>query len=332
MIYKYAYVWAVFKGDRYIPGVLTSAWSIIRTDTVHDLVCMVTNDVSDKARKELKKLSIKVIEIPYIFGRINFKTKRQKKLYNDWMQISYTKWNALNLTQYNKIFFLDADTIVTQNIDDIFEYKRPSSNFYNPFSEKYKKVSKIKDYYGSEKVIKPSLINKALTKGGFVFWASSVLITPNNNHYNEYIKMVKNNKYVEQYIKNNYSGADEQSLAYFMSLYPNGPKSSWNNLPECYQYIPWHNNECCSKENKIICSDIKVIHYFGEFLLWEIDFNKIQYDDIKVWLAMFKEMINNSDIKIQNINIKYPESIKMEIDYDSKYFNLFKDEMLPISF
>ena len=58
---KYAYVWAIFKGDRYIPGILISSWSIKRTNTKYDLVCMVTHDVSEKARKILRKNSIKVI-------------------------------------------------------------------------------------------------------------------------------------------------------------------------------------------------------------------------------------------------------------------------------
>ena len=130
----YAYVWALFKGDRYLAGVLISAWSIKRTNTKYDLICLVTPDVSNIGRKELAKICNKVIEINYIrVTRPKLKTTRQKELYKTWIDVSYTKWNILNLTQYKKVFFLDADTIVTKNIDSVFDKKKISVNFYNPW-------------------------------------------------------------------------------------------------------------------------------------------------------------------------------------------------------
>lgn len=101
-----AYVWVIFKGDRYIPGVLASAYSVKRTNTKYDLICLVTPDVSNIGRKELAKICNKVIEINYIrVTRPKLKTTRQKELYKTWIDVSYTKWNILNLTQYKKVFF-----------------------------------------------------------------------------------------------------------------------------------------------------------------------------------------------------------------------------------
>ena len=38
----YAYVFCMFLGDAYLPGVLVMAYSIFNTGTPHDVVCMVT--------------------------------------------------------------------------------------------------------------------------------------------------------------------------------------------------------------------------------------------------------------------------------------------------
>ena len=330
---KYAYVWSIFKGDRYIPGILISAWSIKRTNTKYDLVCMVTHDVSEKARKILRKNSIKVIEVPYIQGTTKFKTGRQQELYENWLNISYTKWNCLNLTQYKKIFLLDADVVVTQNIDYIFDkYKRPAGTFYNPWS--YVKRSSIKNFYKYKKVIKPDLIKKALSKGGFVMIATSVLIKPNKKYFEKFKEMIKEQKQVEIYTKNNYSGADEQSIAYFMSVYNKGPQLSWDQLPQCFQYIPWHRNECCDnksisykKRRTRICDKIKVVHFFGEFLVWEVDFNKSEFKDLDIFLALIIDFLKKGNVTLKELNLKYPKSIERKINYESnKYFKVFPNE------
>ena len=329
----YAYIWALFKGDRYLAGVLISAWSIKRTNTKYDLVCLVTDDVSKKAIKTLRKNNIKTVKVPYIQGEIKFKTARQQELYENWLNISYTKWNALNLTQYKKIFFLDADVIITQNIDSIFKkYKRPAGTFYNPWS--YIKNSKIKNFYKFKKVIKPNLIKQALTQGGFVAIATSMLLKPNKKDFEQFLDMIKQKEHVEIYTKNNYSGTDEQSIVYYMSVYNKGPKLSWDQLPQCFQFLGWHRNECCDKKNTPykyrktrICDKIKVVHYFGQYLVWELNFKKVEHEDLEVYLALIIEFLKNSKTTIKELNIKYPESIDKEIDYENnKYFKVFPNE------
>jgi len=335
---KNAYVWVIFKGDRYIPGVLVSAYSIKRTNTKHDTVCLVTPDVSLKGRKELLKVCDKVIEVDYIqIKQPKLKTKRQELLYKAWISISYTKWHVLNLTQYKKIFLLDADTIVSKNIDKIFNQKRIGGTFYNPWSNKYTKHSTIKDFYKQKKIITPNLIQKALTKSGHVLIASAVLLHPNKNYFKNFKIMLQNNNVVDSFSKNNYSGHDEQSIAYFMSIYKNGPQLSWYNLPQCYQFIPWHRNQCCDiksidfkRQKTTICSKISVIHFFGFELPWELDFNSSTlYPDIYVWLAMCQEMLKKTKVNIKNINIKYPESIFKKINTNTKEFKIFTNELIP---
>ena len=335
-----AYVWTIFKGDRYIPGVLVSAYSVKRTNTKYNLICLVTPDVTDIGRKELAKICTKVIEVPYIkaIRTPNLTTKRQEELYKPWKSVSYTKWNVLNLTQYKKIFLLDADTIVTKNIDSIFDKKKISATFYCPWSKKYSKFSPIKDHYGRKKIINPNLIKNALNKHGHVFVASSILLKPNKKYYNDYKKMLQKKEHFSNFIKKNGSMIDETSLAYFMSIYEYGPQLSWYNLPQCYQFIPWHRNECCDdksiyyqRQKTKICPKISVIHYVGQDMPWELDFNSDDiYLDTHIWLSICQEMLQQTKVNIKKINIKYPESIFKKINPNNINFKVFTKETLPL--
>ena len=50
----------------------------------------------------------------------------QKEMYGPWIDVSFTKWHCLGLTQYDRICFVDADKIMLTNIDDIFQMAAPA--------------------------------------------------------------------------------------------------------------------------------------------------------------------------------------------------------------
>lgn len=133
---KNAYVLLVMKGDRYIPGALVAAYSLRLTKTVHDIVCMVTHDVSKDARARLAVVCDQVLEIPYLEAKCKaLRTSKQLKLYNDWVDISFTKWQCLGFTQYGKVLFVDADKIVLQNVDHLFSLHAPAGTFASPWAD-----------------------------------------------------------------------------------------------------------------------------------------------------------------------------------------------------
>ena len=79
---KYCYAFCIWGGDRYIPAVLACAYSIIRLKTKNDIVCLVTNDVSEKGRNEIRKLGVIIVEVPYLtYKTAQLKTKKQRKLH-----------------------------------------------------------------------------------------------------------------------------------------------------------------------------------------------------------------------------------------------------------
>ena len=61
---KNAWVTLVMLGDGYIPGALAMAASLRFQKTKYDIICMITNDVSEIAKIELEKVfdSVRLVE------------------------------------------------------------------------------------------------------------------------------------------------------------------------------------------------------------------------------------------------------------------------------
>ena len=130
------------KSDKYVAGALVLAHSLRRTETLCSLVCMVTSDISVRAVKALKKSYDFVWTVPYIRQRcVTFKTRRQRDLYNDWIEESFTKWNCINpvmFGRFDKVLFIDADMMVVDNCDvELFTLEPPAMTFSLPWAKPY---------------------------------------------------------------------------------------------------------------------------------------------------------------------------------------------------
>lgn len=113
---KTAYVTMICGGDAYVPGVEALGRSLAETGTTAPRVAMVTPDVPDEARRRLAAGGWEVRDVapipnPRPDGALLFKR----------FGASFTKLRAFELIDYERIVFLDADTIVLRNIDDLFD-------------------------------------------------------------------------------------------------------------------------------------------------------------------------------------------------------------------
>jgi glycogenin glucosyltransferase len=111
---KHAYVTLMTGGDAYLPGVEALGQSLVATGTKVPRVVMVTPDVSFVARAVLEREGwiIRSVEpIPAPADELLFKR----------FALSYVKLRVFQLLEYEKIVFVDADAIVIQNIDELFE-------------------------------------------------------------------------------------------------------------------------------------------------------------------------------------------------------------------
>lgn len=263
---KFAYCSLLMKGDAYLPGALTMGYSMRQVASKNlqdqnssnssvDIIIMVTNDVSKEAKYLLSKVFDHVIDIPYISYktfRIFYKAHITKDRYSSWMGASYTKWNALNLTQYDKILLLDADVIAVRNIDDVFDFDTPAGIFSSPHSEeatshsigsKHNKKGPT-DYYGKVRVGEKIPLKdtyKALNNRGAVVTGNAVLLSPNKKDFKNFIRMM--DKIVKAnpdkgFGFNTESGADEQSISYYYWT----QKKQWTILPNNVNTTPWKLN------------------------------------------------------------------------------------------
>lgn len=104
--------------DLFIPGAIALAKSLRYNKTKYDMLCMVTDLVTQKGRDELIKVGYKLSNIDKI---VPLRTKGIKDRYKDNSWMMFTKLNLWKQTQYDKLVFIDADCIVLQNIDEMLD-------------------------------------------------------------------------------------------------------------------------------------------------------------------------------------------------------------------
>jgi len=196
---KYAIMTLLFGNDSYLPGILLLGSSIRKvmpttTQTNIELCCMVTNDISPKARSLILKIYDHVIEVDYLQippNLIKHKNPSTRNIYSK----TFTKLRIFEMTQYDKILFLDADMLVIkEDIFTLFNLQTPAAIFMGKLSndptEKYFKNEKALDKFKNKycnwksKSLHGNLIpydnyeNEKISNGMNIE-SSVLLITPN---------------------------------------------------------------------------------------------------------------------------------------------------------
>jgi endonuclease IV len=274
---KYAYVFLVMKGDSYVPGALVAGYSLRLTKTPHDIVCMVTPDVTE--RKKLGEVFTRVVEIPYLeINAAPLRTAKQQEMYKSWMAQSPTKWQALSLVEYDKVVFLEADLLIKANVDDLFALTAPAATFssawavpfvnpgmYNPYVDAKRRPLK----HGAE--VTPVMIKAGLEhENSFTLIGSSILLKPDKKDHERLLQTCKEAKSFGHPTCN--SGTDEQLLA---TLYADVP---WTMISPEYNFIPWKAKWLPRGATP------KILHYFGK-KPWAMP--RDEWPDLKDWWEVY---------------------------------------------
>lgn len=116
----------------YLEAILVLNKSIKKTKSIYPFVCMCPQELLTPEIEQIllsEKIKIEVIEkIQSSESALEYfrKNNLSKDFYND------SKINIFNLKHYKKLCFLDADGIILQNIDNVFEkYKDGSTICYS---------------------------------------------------------------------------------------------------------------------------------------------------------------------------------------------------------
>ncbi|XAR67700.1 Glucuronosyltransferase [Bertholletia excelsa] len=107
-----AYATILHSAEVYVCGAIVAAQSIRMAGSKRDLVILVDETISGYHRSGLEAAGWKVREIQRIRN-----PKAEKGTYNEW---NYSKFQLWQLTDYDKIIFIDADMLVLRNIDFLF--------------------------------------------------------------------------------------------------------------------------------------------------------------------------------------------------------------------
>uniref|UniRef100_A0A915PWF9 glycogenin glucosyltransferase n=1 Tax=Setaria digitata TaxID=48799 RepID=A0A915PWF9_9BILA len=110
--------------DGYAVGALVLAHSLRVQGTTRKLHCMITTSVSQQLREELAATfdAISIVDVLDSGDTANLRLISRPEL-----GVTFTKIHCWRLTQYTKCVFLDADCLVLQNPDELFDHDELSA-------------------------------------------------------------------------------------------------------------------------------------------------------------------------------------------------------------
>lgn len=284
---SFAYVMLCMKGDAYTPGVIAMAESLRMTKTLYDIVCMCTPDVSEEARSLIGTVA-RVIPVDYLrFMTKAMKTKRQTELYGEWKDVSITKWRCLELVEYQKVLFVDADMIVANNIDHLFTLQAPAGTFSTPWAKEYAPESTF-DLRGyptehGHTVTAESIMSTFVRGNGYTMIASMVLLEPNREEFQELCRMVESE---QPFGWDNWSTPDEQSI----TMYYARKKRNWTMIHQRYNFIV-HKVDWLRDRRRGTCQVPHVLHYFSSTKPWQDrdSLSNTVFNTSKIWWYVMRQ-------------------------------------------
>ncbi|WP_345827991.1 glycosyltransferase family 8 protein [Erwinia sp. HDF1-3R] len=100
----------------YAVGVRALSTSLKKAGSIYPLVVMVTENIDVATRQSLEDLGCRVQEVQALSPDSSLKHNYANARFSE----VWTKLAAWKLTDYDRIVFLDADMLVTQNMDELF--------------------------------------------------------------------------------------------------------------------------------------------------------------------------------------------------------------------
>lgn len=111
---KTAYVSVLCGGDGYVPGIEVLGRSLVASGSRVPRVLLATADVTDAARSRLSAQGWQLRDVDAIASPDN-----DQALFPRFERV-FTKLRVWELAEFDRVVLLDADTLVLQNIDELF--------------------------------------------------------------------------------------------------------------------------------------------------------------------------------------------------------------------
>jgi len=255
---KCAWVVLVMIGSAYVPGAIVAAASLKFRKTKHPVLCMVTPDVPDEGREQLRGVFDRVVEVDAVaYPSRPMPTEKQAAMYAAWISQSYTKWAALTLTEYSKVILLDADMLFLTNCDGLFALPAPAACYSFPWAPPWGKGDLINPYsdgslaHGARVPAETVLAaTRSRSDKTFVGGASVILLEPDAAMFARLLIQLESEP-VYAAGRTCVNGVDEISIAevYAARGVP------WAHIHQQYTAIPWKKNW--------VSRDVRALHFHG---------------------------------------------------------------------
>lgn len=116
---KKAYI-TLLSSDKYGIAVLALNEALKKVNSKYPLAVLVTDDISNKLKNVLKGQGIVLIESEKIQISDEIKNKNSNENSSNWNN-TFDKLTIFELTDYDKLIYLDSDMYIRKNIDHLFE-------------------------------------------------------------------------------------------------------------------------------------------------------------------------------------------------------------------
>lgn len=124
---KNAFVTFIIRNDSYLPGALVFAYGLRLQHTKNDLICIVSDNISETAIADLKILYDDVLVIDEVYVPHDRRHERQDRPF------LFSRFNAFRLGKdgdlgkdYDKIIIADCDLLPLSNYDSLFDLPAPA--------------------------------------------------------------------------------------------------------------------------------------------------------------------------------------------------------------
>jgi len=272
-----------------------------------DIIYDGYKDILSKYYDDIRKISLRSFPISkrYVYP---------ENKYSSWIAYSLNKWKCLQMTEYDKVLFMDVDMlVVNKNFYNVFDYETPAFSVKKDknkcVNDAINKSSKLINYSYSEYIKKDTIS----IDGGIC------LLKPSKDIYKEYEEFT-NKIYADGIYSRSLSGPDETSLFYF---YAN--KMNIHEICDEYAVVPWDNPEY---NNLALC------YNFLSFVKpWIKDYTTAWVEE-QLWLDIFKIM--KPERKLVDLYEKLAKENchmikKLNDRLARKYYNINSSEELDCS-
>ena len=159
---NYAY-FTLLCTNNYLYSCIGLIYSWKKTNPKYPFYCIVTENITEENVSILEKIGYNVIKEKEYIPALYIKTLKQFEnegiaerassdvTKNGW-QHAWTKFLLFKQIQFDKILYIDADSYIIQNLDDMFEKEGGShlTNYYSRFIQK-------PEFWGAFFLIQPNI-------------------------------------------------------------------------------------------------------------------------------------------------------------------------------